>query len=124
MIGKPFEPGNKFGKGRPKGSGFVARCRAWADQKGWDKLEKWADGEDGKLAFEATKLLLAYGYGKPVAEIDSLCEIESNELNWCPESAAEIVRQLQAFNYPDRICSGEISCSTLQERSTGAKITT
>jgi hypothetical protein len=74
-----FQKGNTFGKGRPKGSGFVLRCRDWADSKGWDKLEAWADGDDGKLAFEATKLLLAYGYGKPVSEIDLAGAIESTE---------------------------------------------
>jgi hypothetical protein len=89
-----FQSGNKFSKGRPKGSGFVLRCRDWADRKGWDKLEKWAAG-NSKLAFEATKLLLAYGYGKPVAEIDLSQVIESTQRKeMSHEDAEELIRRI------------------------------
>ncbi len=60
-----FQPGNKFGKGRPEGTGFVQHCRTWADENGWGKLQKMAASKNQRVALEATKVLLAYGYGKP-----------------------------------------------------------
>lgn len=76
-----FQKGNKYGKGRPKGSGYVQICRDYAVKKGWKKLIEMADGKgykvamqngrilevgpDHKLQFEALKTILAYGVGKP-----------------------------------------------------------
>ena len=76
-----FQPGNKFGKGRPKGSTYVEICKDWAEKKGWGRLIGWANGDgykaglkDGRfielgpdleLQYQATKTLLEYGYGKP-----------------------------------------------------------
>lgn len=52
--------------GRPKGSGnHVERCRIWAEKTGWNKLEQMTKCGDPKIEIEATKLLLAYGCGKP-----------------------------------------------------------
>lgn len=78
MRGKPFEPGNKFGRGRPRGSGYVELCQAWAEQDGWQQLIDIANGKpqflkgnrakvqtDHKLRLEAIKILLGYGYGRP-----------------------------------------------------------
>ena len=70
MAKHQFEPGNQYGKGRPKGSGYVEECQRWAEAGGWTRLFGWADGKSGaaknmKLQFEALRLILAYGYGKP-----------------------------------------------------------
>jgi hypothetical protein len=81
-----FQPGNKFGKGRPKGSGLVQKCTDWIEKKGWDKLIEIAEGKGhafklhgGKvievgpseeLQFEALKLIAAYGKGKPRETVD------------------------------------------------------
>lgn len=40
-----FEKGNKLSKGRAKGSGYVDRCKKWADKKGWGILERVAEGK-------------------------------------------------------------------------------
>lgn len=55
--------------GRPKGS-YVERCRQYADEHGWDFLDRIARGKERgmthpRLRIEAAKLLIAYGYGKP-----------------------------------------------------------
>lgn len=53
-----FQKGNTFSKGRAKGSGFVDRCRKWADKKGWDILERVAEGKrplDAKAEKKAIK---------------------------------------------------------------------
>ena len=76
-----FAKGNKLSKGRPKGSGMVQIARDWAVKKGWVKLIEIAEGKGWRveniiggfreigptlqLQLEATKLLLAYGIGKP-----------------------------------------------------------
>ncbi len=76
-----FEKGNGFSKGRPRGSGAVQVCRDFAENDGFAKLIGVALGKPmpwrerrGKmeystptqeLQFEALKLLLAYGIGKP-----------------------------------------------------------
>jgi len=86
----PFQPGNKLGKGRPKGSTRPEICRQFAEEQGFDRLISLAKGftADGKkagwaapdpkkperliwvgpseeLQFEALKLAIAYGAGKP-----------------------------------------------------------
>lgn len=86
--GKPFAEGNQAAKGhgRPKGSSYVAICQKWADEKGWRKLIDLADGKDYKvgmkdgrilslgpdleLQFQATKLLIEYGFGRPKQAVD------------------------------------------------------
>jgi len=71
-----FGPGNKFGKGRPKGSSYIQVCREWAESEGWSRLISWAKGQsgDGKLSkelqFQAMKMLMEYGYGKPRQQMD------------------------------------------------------
>ena len=81
-----FQPGNKHGKGRPRGSGLVQICKDYAQAKGWQKLIDLAEGKgykvgtlNGKvveigpsleLQFEALKLCLAYGHGKPTEHVD------------------------------------------------------
>ena len=65
-----FQPGNKFGQGRPRGPMFVQSCREWADQNGWQKLEKMAESDNPRIALEAIKVLLAYGYGKPKESVE------------------------------------------------------
>jgi hypothetical protein len=64
MPFKPGQSGNPAGK--PLGTGHVERCKKWAEQKGWGILEKLAQSDDPKIMLEATKLLLAYGVGRPV----------------------------------------------------------
>lgn len=81
-----FQPGNTFGKGRPKGSGLVQQCTDWIEKKGWTKLIEIAEGKGhsfkihgGKiievgpseeLQFEALKLIAAYGKGKPHESVE------------------------------------------------------
>jgi hypothetical protein len=80
-----FQPGNKLavGRGRPKGSGKSQIAKEWAETKGLAKLQEiaeWPDegvqvhpdsgrvipkGWSRELQFEALKLMLAYGLGKP-----------------------------------------------------------
>src|SRR5258708_5560006 len=84
----PFQPGNKIGKGRPKGSGYVQFCREWAERKGWTRLIDLAQGKgftvkgagpkreslfvqpDPKVQLSAIQTLLAYAYGKPSEKLD------------------------------------------------------
>jgi hypothetical protein len=97
--GRQFGAGNQAGKGfgRPKGSGRIQICKEWAEKKGFKKLIDLAEGkyeQDGKLKaagwapnpvrpaslvwvgptaelqFEALKLVLAYGAGKPTESLD------------------------------------------------------
>jgi len=89
----PFKKGHKFGKGRPKGTvveKYSREAREWAIKRGWGKLIQWAEGApirdlietvDGKkviryhtpadaLQVEATKILMAYGIGKPRERVE------------------------------------------------------
>lgn len=82
----PFQPGNKFGKGRPKGSGRIQECTKYAEEHGLQKLIELSQGvgcyrrvisqgrvlkiPNDELAFEALKLVLAYGLGKPTEKVD------------------------------------------------------
>lgn len=78
MRGKPFEKGNKAGKGagRPKGSSYVTICQEMANATEWERLGAWAAGkENGKrvpwvLRKYANQTILAYGFGKPRESID------------------------------------------------------
>lgn len=63
-LWKPGQSGNPAG--RPPGTGHIERCKAWAHSKGWNILEELARSADDKIRLEATKLLLAYGVGRPV----------------------------------------------------------
>ena len=60
--------GNKYavGRGRPPGPSHVEICRKWAIKEGWHVLIKMAkDSSEKTIQFQATKLLLAYGFGQP-----------------------------------------------------------
>lgn len=76
MRGKPFKPGNKLGKGRPKGSSYIDVCQQWAEHSGWEQLLAWATGkENGKrvpwaIRKFAVNTILAYGFGRPREAID------------------------------------------------------
>lgn len=70
MARKLFEKGNKFGKGRPKGSGSVEWCRKFAEGEGKQILLKWARSDDPKASMTATTLIYAYGIGKPTEHIE------------------------------------------------------
>jgi hypothetical protein len=70
------------GNGKSRQPRYVGVCREWAEAKGWTRLIEWAEGKgykvglhNGKiyksgpsieLQFEATKLLIEYGFGKPM----------------------------------------------------------
>jgi hypothetical protein len=85
-IGRPFEKGHAGGPGRPKGSSRPEICRRFAEEEGFQKLIDIAKGVgykvgtiNGKftevgpsreLQFEALKLAIAYGYGKPTESVD------------------------------------------------------
>ena len=85
-----FQQGNTFSKGRPKGSGYVDRCKKWAEKKGWNILERLAEGKrpldpkalkqavkeegsgnvandlpENRLRYHAARTLIEYGFGKP-----------------------------------------------------------
>lgn len=92
--GRPFEKGHPGGPGRPKGSGRVELCRKFAEQEGFQKLIDIAKGigyrvgtVNGKfvevgptreLQFEALKLALAYGYGKPTELVEHSGDVGVN----------------------------------------------
>jgi hypothetical protein len=61
----PFQPGNHYGKGRPRGS-HIDWCREFANKEGKAILIKWARSSDAKASMAATTLIYAYGLGKPV----------------------------------------------------------
>lgn len=81
-----FQLGNTYGKGRPKGSKRNEICKAYAEKYGFKKLIAIAEGKghryreyngrlvevgpDSGIQFEALKLILAYGFGKPTESID------------------------------------------------------
>ena len=97
-----FQPGNKYGQGRPKGSTYNEICKQFAEKEGVARLVEWAKGTfrnahgqvqaagwsqpkdtngkpkgrlvwagpDYSLQFEALKLVLAYGLGKPRNPVD------------------------------------------------------
>jgi hypothetical protein len=75
-----FQPGNKFGKGRPHGSSYVQRCQEWAERAGWDMLIAWAMGrEKGKnvpwpLRRYAVNTLMAYGFGRPREALEIIAQ--------------------------------------------------
>lgn len=82
-----FEAGNTLGKGRKKGSGRNQVFVEWANRVGVKKLLEIAEEKDIKygldkngkvvrvghseaLCFDALKLALAYGLGKPTEHVD------------------------------------------------------
>ncbi len=94
MPGRPFKRGNNAaaGHGRPKGSSRVLICQEFAEKEGFQRLIEIARGQsyrvlrDGKeielnpdldLIFEALKLLLAYGIGKPAQLLNVTHKVES-----------------------------------------------
>lgn len=93
----PFQPGNRLGQGRPKGSGRNQIIREWCEQKGIQKLLDVAEGKghtfreyngrvveigpNENLQFEALKLALAYGMGKPTEMV------EITKPTWDPEQS-------------------------------------
>lgn len=77
MRGKPFEKGHVGGPGRPKGTGQIARCKAWADKYGFRFLERVAEGKEkdvnvngkkiqigARLRVETAEYLIDRGYGR------------------------------------------------------------
>ncbi len=94
MPGRPFKAGNTaaVGHGRPKGSSRVLTCKEFAEKEGFQRLIGIARGQnycvvrDGKeielspsldLIFEALKLLLAYGIGKPAQLLNVTHNVDS-----------------------------------------------
>jgi hypothetical protein len=77
----PFKAGNTYGKGRPKGSGKIQILKDYSEKYGFKKLISIAEGSghgyyehngrliehgpNASIQFEALKLILAYGCGKP-----------------------------------------------------------
>lgn len=83
VRGKPFQKGQPGGPGRPKGTGQVARCKAWADRYGFKFLERVAEGKEKdvngfgevvavnlKLRVECAQYLVDRGYGRPAQTHD------------------------------------------------------
>ena len=68
----PWQPGQSGNPGgRPKGSKeFRERCREFADEKGLPVLIEIAETAKHKDRMGAVKLLLEYGYGKPIQGVE------------------------------------------------------
>lgn len=62
----PFEPGNKHGKGRPKGSiNGASRAKEYLEQEGgWDKLLTLVNSEQESIQLRTLEVLLERAYGK------------------------------------------------------------
>ena len=78
MRGRPFEDGNPGGPGRPKGSHVNLEAKKWAETAGMRLLLRLADGKEKgwgrSCRWDAVKLALAYGIGKPREAIEITAE--------------------------------------------------
>lgn len=89
-----FKPGNPGGPGRPKGSNHIQVCKQFMEEKGWDILFTLAEDKDKKIKYEATRLLLSYGYGKP-PETATVNLVQDNPLD---ELNNQELEELKAFH--------------------------
>jgi hypothetical protein len=82
-----FQRGNPGGPGRPKGSYLNGEAKKWAEKNGIALLLRIAGGREkgwGKIhRWDAIKLALAYGIGKPREVVEYSPEDRpQNDFNW------------------------------------------
>lgn len=73
-----FQPGNAGGPGRPRGSYLLPQAKQWAEIGGVRLLLRLADGKEKGWSkatrWDAIKLALAYGLGKPREALEITAE--------------------------------------------------
>jgi hypothetical protein len=108
-----FQAGNPGGPGRPKGSYLNSQAKQWAEKGGIDLLLRIAQGKDNGWSkahrWDAIKLALAYGIGKPREAVEIFQEDRSEaiDLSW---ATAEQLERLAGMAYcPADCCKPENS---------------
>lgn len=69
-VGRPFEPGNKGGPGRPAiPKEFKAKCKDATDEH---VFKAWLEEVESRGEYwpQAAEKLAAYGYGKPAQAVE------------------------------------------------------
>lgn len=95
--GKPFTKGCKPGPGRPKGSGFDVRCKAWAEKYGIPFLERVAQGKEkdvGQFGRPVkVSLSLRIGVTQYLVNRGMGCPRQAVDVTSGGESVADFIRQ-------------------------------
>ncbi len=75
-----FTKNNSFGKGRPKGSGYVQRCTRYADKKAWGQLERLAEGKRPLDPKEEKKAIKEEGGLIPIGDSENTVSPIQNDI--------------------------------------------
>ena len=109
MRGKPFEQGNPGGPGRPKGSHLNPEAKKWAETVGMRLLLRLADGKEkgwGRTSrWDAIKLALAYGIGKPREAVEVIADEKTDELDLSGVSIKDLEKLAGMAYCPASCCS-------------------
>lgn len=95
-----YEKGHPGGPGRPKQKPFIEWCGKWTKEKAEKYLLPLAENSRSKYQFEAIKLIMAYGVGKPVET--QLLEDVTESIG---SSAEDIAREIASLIGEPKITS-------------------
>ena len=113
-----FKPGNPGGPGRPRGSSNNPSAKKWAEEVGIPLLLRIASGDEmnwpRSYRWDAIKLGLAYGIGKP-REAEVITEEKKSQIDfsdWTIEKLEKLSQVLDEMESEEKQ-----SCKLLSENS-------